>query len=50
MSPITDHLRPLDEQVFGARVEAHRRELHVHRFNRYRLNLPAALSAGVGRR
>ena len=30
MSSITDHLRPLDEQAFGARVEPHRRELHVH--------------------
>src|SRR5919205_219270 len=30
MSSITDDLRPLDEQVFGARVEPHRRELHVH--------------------
>jgi hypothetical protein len=47
MSPITDHLRPLGEQAFGARVEAHRRELHVHC---YRLNLPATLRAGVGRR
>jgi hypothetical protein len=47
MSPITNHLRPLDEQAFGARVEAHRRELHVHG---YHLNLPATLSARVGRR
>jgi RNA polymerase sigma-70 factor (TIGR02960 family) len=30
MSPIPDDLRPLDEQAFGARVEPHRRELHVH--------------------
>ena len=30
MSSITEDLRPLDEQAFGARVEAHRRELHVH--------------------
>ena len=30
MNPITDDLRPLDEQAFGARVEPHRRELHVH--------------------
>ena len=30
MSSITDDLRPLDEQAFGARVEPHRRELHVH--------------------
>ena len=30
MSSITDDLRPLDEQAFGARVERHRRELHVH--------------------
>jgi RNA polymerase sigma-70 factor (ECF subfamily) len=27
---MTDDLRPLDEQAFGARVEPHRRELHVH--------------------
>jgi hypothetical protein len=47
MSPITDQLRPLEEQAFGARVEAHRRELHLHC---YRLNLPATLSAGVGSR
>jgi hypothetical protein len=47
MSPTTDDLRPLDEQVFGARAEAHRRELYVHG---YRLNLPATLGAGVGRR
>jgi hypothetical protein len=47
MSPVTDDLRPLDEQAFGACVEAHRRKLHVHC---YRLNLPATLSAGVGRR
>lgn len=30
MRSITDDLRPLDEQAFGARVEPHRRELHVH--------------------
>jgi hypothetical protein len=30
MSSITEDLRPLDEQAFGARVERHRRELHVH--------------------
>jgi RNA polymerase sigma-70 factor (ECF subfamily) len=30
MSFITDDLRPLDEQAFGARVGPHRRELHVH--------------------
>ena len=30
MNPITDERRPLDEQAFGARVEPHRRELHVH--------------------
>ncbi|MEV0680154.1 RNA polymerase subunit sigma-70 [Actinosynnema sp. NPDC050436] len=30
MSPITDDLAPLAEQAFGARVEPHRRELHVH--------------------
>src|ERR671937_325681 len=30
MSSITEDLRPLDEQAFGARVEPHRRELHVH--------------------
>jgi len=30
MSSNTDDLRPLDEQAFGARVEPHRRELHVH--------------------
>src|SRR5512134_1131608 len=30
MSSMTDDLRPLDEQAFGARVEPHRRELHVH--------------------
>jgi RNA polymerase sigma-70 factor (ECF subfamily) len=29
-STTTDDLRPLDEQAFGARVEPHRRELHVH--------------------
>jgi hypothetical protein len=46
MSHTTDELRPLVARAFGARVEAHRRELHVHR---YRLNLPATLSAGVGR-
>ena len=27
---MTDDFRPLDEQAFGARVEPHRRELHVH--------------------
>jgi hypothetical protein len=50
MQPITDDLRPLDDQAFGARAEAHRREplaLHVHR---YRLGLRAVLGAGVGRR
>lgn len=30
MNSMTDELRPLDEQGFGARVEPHRRELHVH--------------------
>ena len=30
MNSITDDLRPLDEQAFDARVEPHRRELHVH--------------------
>ena len=30
MRSITDELQPLDEQAFGARVEPHRRELHVH--------------------
>ena len=30
MSSITDDLRALDEQAFGARVERHRRELHLH--------------------
>ena len=30
MSSISDDLQPLDEQAFGARVEPHRRELHVH--------------------
>src|SRR5215210_2333229 len=30
MRLMTDDLRPLDEQAFGARVEPHRRELHVH--------------------
>lgn len=30
MNPNTDDLRSLDEQAFGARVEPHRRELHVH--------------------
>ena len=30
MSDITDDLQTLDEQAFGARVEPHRRELHVH--------------------
>ena len=30
MNSIADELRPLDEQAFGARVEPHRRELHVH--------------------
>jgi hypothetical protein len=29
MNSITDDLRPLDEQAFGARVEPHRRELHL---------------------
>ncbi|WP_448639661.1 RNA polymerase subunit sigma-70 [Geodermatophilus sp. URMC 63] len=30
MSSLTDDLRTLDERAFGARVELHRRELHVH--------------------
>src|SRR3954462_7865151 len=30
MSSVTDDLRPLDAQAFGARVEPHRRESHVH--------------------
>src|ERR1044072_9438154 len=30
MSLITEDLQPLDEQAFVARVEPHRRELHVH--------------------
>src|SRR5665809_128526 len=30
MSSMTDDLQPLDEQAFAARVEPHRRELHVH--------------------
>ena len=30
MNSNTDDLQPLDEQAFGARVEPHRRELHVH--------------------
>jgi RNA polymerase sigma-70 factor (TIGR02960 family) len=30
MNTSTDDLRVLDEQAFGARVEPHRRELHVH--------------------
>src|SRR5689334_11752726 len=30
MSSIANDLQPLDEQAFGARVEPHRRELHVH--------------------
>ena len=30
MNSITDERRPLDERAFGARVEPHRRELHVH--------------------
>ena len=30
MTSITDDLRPLDEQAFSARVEPHRRELHIH--------------------
>jgi RNA polymerase sigma-70 factor (ECF subfamily) len=30
MTSSTDDLRPLDEQAFGARVEPHRRELHLH--------------------
>ena len=30
MSDIIDDLQTLDEQAFGARVEPHRRELHVH--------------------
>src|SRR3954469_6845222 len=30
MRSMTDDLRSLDERAFGARVEPHRRELHVH--------------------
>lgn len=30
MSSIATDLQPLDERAFGARVEPHRRELHVH--------------------
>jgi RNA polymerase sigma-70 factor (ECF subfamily) len=30
MSSLNNDFRPLDEQAFGARVEPHRRELHVH--------------------
>ena len=30
MNTMTDELRPLDENAFSARVEPHRRELHVH--------------------
>ena len=30
MSSITDDLQTLDQRAFGARVEPHRRELHVH--------------------
>src|SRR6478752_10128334 len=30
MDTMTDELRPLDQRNFGARVEPHRRELHVH--------------------
>jgi RNA polymerase sigma-70 factor (TIGR02960 family) len=30
MTSITEDFRSLDEQAFGARVEPHRRELHVH--------------------
>ena len=30
MSSITDDPRPLDVRAFGARVDPHRRELHVH--------------------
>src|SRR6476469_1469240 len=30
MSSMSDELRPPDERGFGARVEPHRRELHVH--------------------
>ena len=30
MNSITDDFRTLDERAFGARVEPHRRELHVH--------------------
>jgi len=30
MDTMTDELRPLDQRDFGARVEPHRRELHVH--------------------
>jgi hypothetical protein len=51
MNSITDDLRPLDEQAFGARVEPHRRELHVHCgavFEHF--DLPATLSAADGTR
>lgn len=30
MNTMTDELRLLDERAFGARIEPHRRELHVH--------------------
>src|SRR6195952_3542039 len=30
MTSYSDDIRPLDERDFGARVEPHRRELHVH--------------------
>ncbi len=30
MTSTTDDLQLLDERAFGARVEPHRRELHVH--------------------
>ena len=30
MTSFSDDFRPLDEQAFGARVEPHRRELHIH--------------------
>lgn len=29
MNSLTDNIGPLDERAFGARVEPHRRELHV---------------------